>query len=172
MGIGASTPKKRAAHRKGTARSGLTMMQEHELARCSRLVGMYGHGRSMADRMLGRPGGGKRGTCRCPPADNKNAPRRLPLFDPSSSQWENDDTMFYWIMSCYDENNYPSKTCTKARAFFPWPDKFEKDPYSVTPAQRRRRIFPDIDCRFDDLQSKPECAKLLTRVGATRHRRR
>lgn len=96
---------------------------------------------------------------------------RPPAYDPYGSengQWDNDDTMFFWIMNCYDENNYASKTCTRAREFFPWPSEFKKAPARVTQAQKRRRIFPNVNCTYGDLWYKPECESLLAKVGGNR----
>ena len=71
--------------------------------------------------------------------------------------------MFEWIRSCHENgNNMAEGYCIRARETFPWKFKY---PYKYTPAQRQRRIMPDVACTYNDLYYKPACQALLKRVG-------
>lgn len=73
--------------------------------------------------------------------------------------------MFYWLRACRDEEGYiDAPECFRTRAKLPWP--FPKNHNVLTKAERRRRIFPEINCEYNNLRTKPACDTLLKRVGA------
>lgn len=96
-----------------------------------------------------------------------STPRQAPRparYDPYKNQWNDDGSMFYWLRACREDEGYKNQPeCFKTRKAMPWP--FPRNHYKLTPAQRRQKIFTKIDCKYDNLRSKPACNKLLKRVN-------
>lgn len=92
-------------------------------------------------------------------------------YDPYKNRWNNDDTMFFWLRACREDEGYKNEPeCYKARKTMPWP--FPKNHYKLTPAQRRQKIFAGVNCAYDNLRYKPACNKLLKRVNYDAESRR
>lgn len=91
--------------------------------------------------------------------------RRPPRYDPNRDLWNNDGSMFFWLRACREDEGYKNTPeCFKTRKAMPWP--FPRNHYKLTKPERVQRIFPGVDCAYDNLRRKPACDKLLKRVNS------